>query len=82
MTKIDFYTAVKNTIASTFKVNKSMITPQTTSNDIEEWDSLGHIQLILKIESFFKIRFHTVDIPKLTNIEAIVRKLEKYEQSI
>lgn len=29
----------------------------TTADDIEEWDSLAHVQLIEKIESVFGIKF-------------------------
>ncbi len=34
-----------------------VLTPQTTANDIEGWDSFSHVNLILAVETHFNIRF-------------------------
>ena len=54
---------------------------ETTAADVEEWDSLTHIQLIVAIEKSFKIRFTTAEIQGLKNVgdmcEIIERKIKK-----
>lgn len=45
-----------------------VLEPSTTADDIEEWDSLSHIQLIVAIEKHFKIRFKTSEITSYKNI--------------
>jgi acyl carrier protein len=53
----------------------------TTANDIEGWDSLTHIQIVVRIEQFFKIKFTSRDIQSWKNIgelvDCIISKNEK-----
>jgi len=48
------------------------ITPQLTAKDVDGWDSLTHIRLILSVEKAFKIRFSTSEIGNLVNVGDLV----------
>ena len=55
-----------------FEDDEIAIGPQTTADDIEDWDSLTHIQLLVAIESAFGVRFNTGEMAGLANVGEMV----------
>jgi acyl carrier protein len=51
-----------------FDDDSIVITPRLTADDVAEWDSLRHIQLILAVQKTFKIRFSAADTANLKNV--------------
>lgn len=54
---------------------------ETTANDVPDWDSLSHIELVVAVEKHFKIRFNFADLQKFKNVgemcDNIVLKLSQ-----
>ena len=48
----------------------------TTSSDIEDWDSLAHIQLISEIENHFGIHFTLQEAVAASNVSEFVQIIE------
>tara|TARA_R110002072_G_scaffold279426_4_gene441416 strand:- start:3937 stop:4176 length:240 start_codon:yes stop_codon:yes gene_type:complete len=48
---------------------------ETTAADIEEWDSLRHIMLVVEIEKRLKIKFSSKEITKFKNVGDMVNSI-------
>lgn len=53
------------------------ITEETTAEDIEGWDSLTHIQIIVGIEKKFKIKFSAVEIKASENVGEFIELIDR-----
>lgn len=51
------------------------LTPETTAQDVEGWDSLTNMQLISKIEKTFNVRFTFRDIVRFKNVGDICQSI-------
>ena len=62
---------IKAVMAQIFNVEVSSISEASSPQEIERWDSLRHMQLILAIEDEFGVTFSDEDIPNLLTLRAI-----------
>jgi acyl carrier protein len=53
------------------------VTPQLSAKDVDGWDSLTHIRLILTVEKAFKIKFSASEIGKLENVGDLVKLIKE-----
>lgn len=55
-----------------FDLDEVVITPDTVSDDIEDWDSLEHINLISAVESTFKMKFKMKEVSTMKNVGEMI----------
>jgi len=65
-------TSILHTILEeTFDDEVIQFTPDTKREDVESWDSLGHIRLLTAIEEEFEIKFSLDEIENIAGIQQI-----------
>ncbi|ABM03429.1 putative acyl carrier protein [Psychromonas ingrahamii 37] len=67
---------IKNILQELFRdildIENLVLENKTSANEIEEWDSLAHINLIVAIEREFNIKFALGELQDLKNIGNIM----------
>ena len=72
MDEVRIYERVAQIFADVFDEDSITITPELSAKDVDCWDSLTHVRLILTVEKAFKIKFSTSEIGKLQNVGDLV----------
>jgi acyl carrier protein len=61
---------------SVFENDDIVLKPEMTANDVEGWDSLSHVVLILAIENHFKIKFSQKELLTLRNVGDLMKAIQ------
>ena len=77
MERIDMLKQVNAIFIDTLDNEDVVISEATTANDVEEWDSLTHIQLVVAIEKHFKIRFTSKEIQSWSNVGEMLNCIQE-----
>lgn len=53
-----------------------VVTAQLTAADVDEWDSLSHIRLVLAVEKKFGLKFSAAEVGRLKNVGEFVTMIQ------
>ena len=65
-------------VSSVFNLDSAKVSLESSFETIPNWDSLGHLRLIMAVEEAFAIRFATEEIPTLLNVRLLCDTVGKY----
>ena len=68
MTREEVFETLNELFRNNFDDDAITLSDETSSEDIEDWDSLTHMQLIVEIEKKYGIKFTTAEIKKAANV--------------
>ena len=72
MNRNDIFRKTEEICRDVFEDESLQVTEESTAEDVEGWDSLTHIQLIVAIEKHFKIKFTSKEILSWKNVRELV----------
>ena len=76
MTREEIYADLNNVFRDVFDDESITVNDETTSDDVEDWDSLEHINLIAAVEQQFGIKFNMGQIVTMKNVGEMVNIIE------
>jgi acyl carrier protein len=68
-------------VAQIFQVPLEELTPNSSPDTIESWDSLAHLNLVLALEQEFGIQFTPEEIEELLSVELICALVEEKQKA-
>ena len=66
------YVRLTDIFKEVFDDDSLVVNPTMTAEDVDEWDSLNHIRLVLTIEKSFGLRFSAAEVGNLKNVGEFV----------
>ncbi|WP_166481753.1 acyl carrier protein [Scytonema sp. UIC 10036] len=69
---------LRQAIAEALEVAPEVLAPDASSDTIEAWDSLKHLDVILNIERSYNVKFKTSEIAELVSVARIEDALRQH----
>ena len=74
---MDIYARLAPVFQDVFDDDDLVLTPELTADQVEGWDSLGNVRLIVAIEKALGITFSTAEITDLANVGQLAQVIER-----
>ena len=76
MKKLEIEINLTKIFRELFSDTSIIISDDLTAKDIDGWDSLTHMLLIVEIESLFSIKFKLKDLNKMKNVGEMIKIIQ------
>lgn len=77
MTREEVYENLNVVFQNVFDDEDITVNDETTADDIEDWDSLEHINLVVAVEKKFNIKFNMGEVNNFNNVGDMVNLILK-----
>jgi acyl carrier protein len=67
---------VQQAFHTAFHVDPQSVSLETVPDDIDGWDSVGHLELVAALESIFELSFDVDELMEMENVGEIVRIIQ------
>ena len=82
MSEKEIYARLQQVFRDVFGDDSIVITADTTADDIDDWDSMEHINLIGAVEDEFGVRFKMREVSGMKNVGEMVSIICERHQSL
>ncbi|MBH5369007.1 acyl carrier protein [Bradyrhizobium glycinis] len=77
MDRDKIYAKLTSVFRDVFDEDDLSLMPETTAEDVDGWDSLSHIRLVLAVSKSFGVKFSASEIGGLKNVGEFVELIQK-----
>ena len=76
MSRAEILNTITGIMRDVFDEDDLEVSEETSAEDVEEWDSLSHVRLIVAVERKFGFKFKNSEIESLKNVGDLVNMVE------
>ena len=69
---------IKTVVVNQLKIDESVYNEDLAAGDIPEWDSLGHVNLLMAVEEHFQVSFDVADAVDIESIADLIDTTKSY----
>jgi acyl carrier protein len=78
--EIEIDQRVRETLARVFQLSPAEVAGDVRMGLHPNWNSMGHMQLVMELEQEFGLRFPTYEIAELQSTDAIIKAVARHRQ--
>ena len=70
--------SIKEMVSEVFGIDEEDVTPDTSPETIDNWDSMNHLKLVTAIEEEFSINLTMDEVESITNVKTLMDVVQSY----